>query len=85
MSYISEHVIPGNYGKIFGTDANKNEDLMRIKQHLLRIDGIKEVVINDTYPKEFTVHTSKVVHISEIEKKVGALGFHAVPKRFFPL
>jgi len=85
MSYISENVIPGNYGKIFGTDANKKEDLMKVKQHLLQIDGIKEVIFNDTYPKEFTVHTTKVVHISEIEKKVRALGFHAVPKGFFRL
>lgn len=85
MSYISENVIPGNYGKIFGTDANKKEDLIRIKLHLLQIDGIKEVIFNDVYPKEFTVHTTKVVPISEIEKKVSALGFHAVPKGFFRL
>lgn len=85
MSYISENVIPGNYGKIFGTDANKREDLIRIKQYLLQIDGIKEVIFNDIFPKEFTVHTSKVVHVSEIEKKVRALGFHAVPKKYFPL
>lgn len=85
MSYISENVIPGNYGKIFGTDAKNMADLNRIRQQLMQIDGIKEVVFNDIYPKEFTVHTSKVVHISAIEKKVNALGFHAVPKSFFPL
>lgn len=85
MSYISENVIPGNYGKIFGTDAKKNEDLLRIKQRLMEIDGIKEIIFNDIYPKEFTVHTNKVVHVSEIEKKVKALGFHAISKNFFPL
>ncbi|MCM4169100.1 hypothetical protein KCTC52924_00134 [Arenibacter antarcticus] len=85
MSFVSENVIPGNHGKIFGTDAKEKKDLDMIKQQLMKIEGIKEVLFNDGFPKEFRVHTSKVVQISDIERKVSALGFHAVRKSFFSL
>lgn len=85
MSYISENVIPGNYGKTFGTDAKEKKDLEQIQKELMKLDGITEVILIEGFPKEFKVHTSKVVQISDIEKKVSALGFHLVPKSFFPL
>ena len=85
MSFVSENVIPGNYGKIFGTDAKEKKDLDMIQQHLMKIDGIKEVILIDGFPKEFKVHTSKPVQVTDIEKQVSALGFHLVPKSFFPL
>ena len=31
MSYISDNVIPGNHGKVFGTDAKETTDLQNIK------------------------------------------------------
>jgi hypothetical protein len=85
MSYLSENVIPGEHGKIFGTNAYKNEDLEHIKESLLEIDGIKDVVFKESFPNEFTVLTSKMVEIKTVEKKVSMLGFHAVPKGLFQL
>ncbi|GGW30713.1 hypothetical protein [Arenibacter certesii] len=85
MSYISENVIPGNYGKIFGTDAKELKDLELIQKELMKLDGIKEVILIEGFPKEFKVHTSKAVQVTDIEKKVSALGFHLVPKSFFSL
>jgi hypothetical protein len=35
MSLLSENIIPGNHGKIFGTDAM--EDLIEIKTSLLTL------------------------------------------------
>ena len=31
MSLMDDNVIPGNYGKVFGTDANETADLLAIK------------------------------------------------------
>tara|TARA_R110000868_G_scaffold158492_1_gene386657 strand:- start:581 stop:838 length:258 start_codon:yes stop_codon:yes gene_type:complete len=85
MSIISENVIPGNHGKVFGTNAKEANDLRRIEEHLLKIEGVKNVIFNDDFPVEFTVHTTKMVEIKEIEKMVKGLGFHAIPKGLFAL
>lgn len=86
MSFLSENVIPGDHGKIFGTDAQKQQDLDKIIDTLRSIQGIKDVIISpQKFPKEFTVHTSKMVGIAEIEDRVKALGFHAIPKGLFQL
>lgn len=86
MSLMSEHIIPGNYGKIFSTNAEKLKDLEKIKHAILKIDGIKTVILNmDVFPKEFTVHTSKLTHIDTIEDEVKRFGFHAIPKALFEL
>lgn len=42
MSLLSENVIPGNYGKIFETNAIKDSDLNDIKTSLLGLEGIKD-------------------------------------------
>lgn len=86
MSLTSEHIIPGNHGKTFETDAQNHDDLQTIKEAILRVDGIKNVLINEeTFPKQFTVHTSKLVEIKAIEKEINKTGFHAIPKAIFPL
>tara|TARA_R110002049_G_scaffold99069_3_gene241184 strand:- start:12154 stop:12411 length:258 start_codon:yes stop_codon:yes gene_type:complete len=85
MSIISENVIPGNHGKVFGTNAKEVNDLKRMEENLLKIDGLKNVIFNDSYPVEFTVHTTKMVEIKQIEKMVRGLGFHAIPKGLFAL
>jgi hypothetical protein len=86
MSLLTENVIPGNHGKIFGTNAIEDLDLLAIKSSLLELDGIKKVVFNtDIFPREFTVHTSKIVSIRDIENKVKSVGFHAIPKDLFEL
>ncbi|MCM4163389.1 MULTISPECIES: heavy-metal-associated domain-containing protein [unclassified Arenibacter] len=85
MGILSENVIPGNHGKVFGTNAKEVKDLRRIKEHLLKINGIENVIFNDDFPVEFTVHTTKMVEIKEIENMVKGLGFHAIPKGLFSL
>ena len=86
MSLIDDNVIPGNHGKIFGTNAQEEADLNAIKESILELDGITTVILNNTiFPREFTVHTDKLVSIEAIEKKVIEAGFHAVPKSAFEL
>ncbi|RKS95828.1 hypothetical protein BC952_1533 [Flavobacterium limicola] len=86
MSILTDNVIPGNHGKIFGTNAIEDLDLLEIKSSLLELDGIKDVLLNtDIFPREFTVHTSKMIPISAIENRVKLVGFHAIPKGLFEL
>ena len=86
MSLLSENLIPGNHGKIFGTNAKENKDLERIKDKVLSIKGIKDVIINsEVYPREFTIHTTELVKVKDIEDIVITTGFHAIPKSLFEL
>ncbi len=86
MSLLSENVIPGNHGKIFGTNANKEQDLEKIKRKVLSIDGVTTVIINnEVFPKEFTIHTDKLISVKDIEDAVISAGFHAIPKDIFEL
>lgn len=86
MNTLTDTLIPGNHGKIFGTNAIKDLDLLEIKTALMELDGIKDVLLNtDIFPREFTVHTSKMVTISDIQHRVKRVGFHAVPKELFAL
>ena len=62
MNTLTDTLIPGNHGKIFGTNAIKDLDLLEIKTALMELDGIKDILLNtDIFPREFTVHTSKMV------------------------
>lgn len=82
MSLLTDNVIPGEHGKIFGTNAKEDSELTAIKESLLKVDGITDVYINNSvYPREFTVFTNKVIGIDEIEKRVKSIGFHAIPKQ----
>jgi len=86
MSLLNENVIPGNHGKVFGTNAKTLHDLESIKTKILEIEGIKNVLLNsEIFPREFTIHTSKLITIKEIEEKVMLTGFHAIPKSIFEL
>ncbi|MFV5692820.1 heavy-metal-associated domain-containing protein [Flavobacterium sp. ZT3R17] len=86
MSALKDNVIPGNHGQIFGTNAIEEVDLIEIKANVLKLDGIKDVLLNaEIFPREFTVHTSKMVLINDIENKVKSVGFHAIPKDLFEL
>lgn len=86
MGILENNVIPGNHGKTFGTNAKEDADLSQIKISISEIDGIIDVILNTAvFPREFTVHTNKMVTIDEIENKVKKVGFHAIPKDSFPL
>ncbi|MFV5695938.1 heavy-metal-associated domain-containing protein [Flavobacterium sp. LB3P122] len=86
MSALKDNIIPGNHGQIFGTNAIEEVDLIEIKASVLGLDGIKDVLLNaEIFPREFTVHTSKMVAISDIENKVKSVGFHVIPKDMFQL
>jgi hypothetical protein len=81
MSLFTDNVIPGNHGKLFGTNAIEEKDLMDIKNSLLEMDGIKNVVLNTSiFPREFTVYSTRIMRVSEIENKVKSIGFHAIPQ-----
>lgn len=81
MNLLTNNIIPGEHGKVFGTNANEEIELIEIKDNLLKLDGITEVSINNSiFPKEFTVFTNKVISIEDIEKVVKSIGFHAIPK-----
>ena len=86
MSLLSDNVIPGNHGKVFGTNATDRHSLELIKNAVLKIEGIKDVIINeDVFPREVTVYTSEVVTVNEIQDAIIVVGFHAIPKDSFPL
>ena len=46
MSLLSENVILGNLGKVFGTNAKEPQTLEKIKSPLELIDGVKDVIIH---------------------------------------
>ncbi|RPD97940.1 heavy-metal-associated domain-containing protein [Aureibaculum marinum] len=86
MSFLSDNVIPGNHGKVFGTDAKSSVDLNKMRKAILEIEGIKCFLFDiEKHPLEFTVHTTKVVEIEAIQNVVKKLGFHAIPKGLFQL
>mgnify|MGYP000651645976 CR=1 FL=1 len=87
MSFLSENVIPGNYGKKFTTDAKTPDEFKQIEEKLMKLDGVKDVMFeNGSKPVVFVIHTNKVVAVKTIEDKVKELELHAVPTGpFFPL
>ena len=86
MSLLSENVIPGNHGKIFGTNAKDLRDLERIKDRILSVQGVKDVIINsEVFPRELTVQTTELITVKQIEDAVISTGFHAIPKGLFEL
>ena len=86
MTFISENVIPGNYGKKFTTDVDEPSEKAKLEAALLEIEGVIDVIFEDTYPIEFTVHTNKVVSINDIQHKANEIDFHVIAKGpFFPL
>jgi len=86
MSLLSENIIPGNHGKIFETNATQHEDLMRIKDAISTVHGVKDVIVDENeFPKKIIVHTATLVTVKEIEDKVIRTGFHAIPKSLFEL
>ncbi|NQX85764.1 MAG: heavy-metal-associated domain-containing protein [Flavobacteriaceae bacterium] len=86
MSLLSENVIPGNHGKTFGTNAMSHSDLVKIKESISHIDGIKDVIIEeDKFPRDFIIHTNTLVSVKEIQDAVIKVGFHAIPKSLFEL
>jgi len=86
MSLLSENIIPGNHGKVFGTNAKDQKDLEIIKNKVLSLKGIKDVKINsEIFPREFTIYASKLIKVEDIENLVKLTGFHAIPKGLFEL
>lgn len=86
MSLLSENVIPGNHGKTFGTNAMSHQDLVKIKESISHIDGIKDIIIEeDKFPRDFIIHTNAIVSVKEIQDAVIKVGFHAIPKSLFEL
>lgn len=86
MSLISDNIIPGEHGKIFGTNAKEIDDLKKIQHEILKVDGVTEVILNpQAFPREITVHTSKLVEVQSVENAALETGFHVIPKKLFKL
>lgn len=86
MSLFSDNVIPGNHGKVFGTNAKSHQEVLKIVDAISHIEGIKDVIADEEkYPREFVVHTHKLVAVRDIEKAVIKAGFHSTPKALFQL
>ena len=86
MTYINDNIIPGNHGKTFTTDVRSPEEKSKLKAAIIKIDGVTNVIFEDTYPSEVTVHTDKVVQVKEIMDKAAKMEFHMIAKGpFFPL
>ncbi|MCX2719927.1 heavy-metal-associated domain-containing protein [Lentiprolixibacter aurantiacus] len=84
MSLLSDHIIPGDSGKIFTTNASEEKDLKRIKRVVMAVEGVHDVlIVKEVFPREFIVHTRKLVAISDIENAVKLTGFHVIPKGIF--
>ena len=86
MSLLSENVVPDNRGKIFTTNAELKSDLEAIKQQLLTLRGVDDILVNhEKHPKELVIRTSKMVSVNDIEEQVKALGFNIIPKGIFAM
>lgn len=84
MSYLTKNIIPGEYGKVFSTDAKKEKDLLKIKKAILNLYGIKDVLVDiNVFPIEITIQTNSVVSVETVENEVKRFGFHAMPKGVF--
>ena len=86
MSLLTENIIPGNHGKIFGTDASTDEQMEHMKLRLQKIKGVNYVsLIRGVFPKEFIIYTSKLISILTIQNEVNKMNLHAIPKGLFEL
>jgi len=86
MSVLTENIIPGNHGRIFGTNASSDEEMEKIKNFLSKVDGVKDVVVVEgVFPREFIVHTTRLLSVVIIEDAVKRLELHAIPKGWFHL
>lgn len=86
MGFLSDNVIPGHYGKIFETDAKEEKAIHAVLSAIVGVDGIKDTIVNTgVFPVQVTVHTSKIVKVSEIQERVRLIGHHVIPKELFPL
>jgi hypothetical protein len=81
MSVLTENIIPGDGGKVFATDAKTTQHLKAIRTKLMELKGIEDVHIDfKIFPREFTVHTSRLIPITEIQQIPMKMGFHMIIK-----
>ena len=87
MTFVTENIIPGNHGKKFATDVNDPTQKSRLKNELLKVPGVMDVIFDvDKDPLVFTIHTNKVVKVSAIQEKAKELNFHVIAKGpYYPL
>ena len=86
MTFISENIIPGNHGKTFTTDVDEASEKTKLEAAIMEVEGVVKVIFTDIFPLEITVHTDRLVNVSEIQNKANELNFHVIAKGpFFPL
>ena len=68
MNFRPKKVIPIHQVKVFSTNTTNNYALHIIKTKIMAIDGVSDVeIIIDVLPKEFIVHTTKIISKEVIE------------------
>lgn len=83
MCLLSDNVIPGKHGKVFGTNAENREDLIKIQSSISQVKGIKDIIMDDAkFPRELTVDTNAIVSVEDIEKTAIEAGFNVNPKTY---
>ncbi|WP_281764255.1 heavy-metal-associated domain-containing protein [Neptunitalea lumnitzerae] len=81
MSFIDDIVIPGDKGRTFMTSVSDPEELSKLKNAVLKVNGVTDVSINtEVFPTEVHVIADVVVDVESIENEVNGLGFHLLPK-----
>ena len=81
MSLLSENIFPGEHGKVFGTDAKYDDDLLDIHDFLLQYDGIEKVeFFKDRFPVEIKIQVNKAIKVEDLKKAFKKTGFHLVDK-----
>ncbi len=86
MGMIKDNVIPGDHGRVFMVDINNEKDFEEVREKILRIEGVKDVLYDaKVFPKEMTIHSLNLVKVTDIQDAVRQQGFHAVPAGLFQL
>ncbi|MGJ5640578.1 heavy-metal-associated domain-containing protein [Formosa sp. S-31] len=86
MDILLDNVIPGNHNRMFETNATDEQDLLQIKEAIMRIRAIEKVEIkSNRFPVRITVYAYKLVEIAKIEEAVHDLGFNIIPKQFLSI
>lgn len=81
---FSDNVLPGRQGRVFVTDAKRQDALELIRSSIYNVRGVKEVTVDESvFPREIKVHTSFKIPIKTIQKAVIEVGFHVVPKSLY--
>lgn len=87
MSYVSDHIIPGHKGKMFGSNLKTEEQFEVLKERLLKINGIEKISLDQSsYPFTVIIFTEDSIEIEKIQDESKKMDIHLIPKTgIFPI